>query len=180
MPTSKFATSGALGVALGKVFTPDTSAATFVEGLYPNLALGAHVLATDGSSWILVEMSTGGITGDGYVCTYNEDFLAVMLSDSTELYGKSVGVPNCGAAIIGDYVWLQITGQIEDVRVAASAGANKDLVPTSTAGELDDDVTTGLFVKGLVLTTSRAASAGVAPGYAAQPMVIDVLYEPET
>lgn len=180
MPTSKFATSGALGVALGTVFTPDTSAATYVDGLYPNLALGSHVLATDGSTWILVLMSTGGITGDGYVCTYDTDFTAVMLSDSTELYGKAVGVPNCGAAVAGDYVWLQITGSIEEVQVAASAAANVDLVPTATAGQLDDQVTTGLFVKGLVLTTARAASAGTAPGYAAQPMVIDTLYEPET
>lgn len=180
MPTSKYATSGALGVPLADVFTPDTSAVTYVDGLYPNLALGAHVLATDGSSWIQVVLGVGGITGDGYVCTYDTDFTAVMLSDTTELYGKAVGVPNCGAAVAGDYVWLQLTGSIEEVQVAASAGANKDLVPTATAGQLDDDVTTGLYVKGLVLTTSRAASNGTAPGYAAQPMVIDTLYEPET
>jgi len=180
MPTSKYAISGALGVPLGAVFTPDSASVTYVNGLYPNLALGTQVTATDGSTWIQVLMDTGGITGDGYVCTYDRDFLAIMLSTSTDLYGKSVGVPNCGAAAAGDYVWLQIMGEVEDVQVAASADPNVDLVATATAGELDDDVTTGLFVKGLVLTTARGGTAGVAPGYAAQPMVIDTLYEPET
>lgn len=177
--TSLYATSGALGVSLGTVWSVPTSG-VYSAGDQPPFEAGQVVTATDGSTWIYCVLGTGGVTGTGYVCTYDEDFEAVMLSTSTDLYGKAVGIPACGAAIATDYVWLQMTGTIAEVQVAANAAANVDLVATATAGQLDDGVTTGLFVKGLVLTTARGGTDGTAPGYAAQPMVIDTLYEPET
>ena len=176
MPTSKFATSGALGVALGQVFTPDTD---IINNEYPNLALGTRVTATDSSVWVQVVLGTGGVTGDGYVCVYDEDHVATMVSESNEPYGMPIGVALCGAAIIADYVWLQVAGPCEAIQVAASADPNVDLVATATAGELDDDVTTGIFAKGLVLTTARGGTAGTAPGMLNFPM-FDTLYEPET
>lgn len=177
--TTLYATSGALGVALGQVWTPpDTD--TYNAGDQPPLALGTMVTATDGSEWILCVLGTGGVTETGYVCTFNEDFLAVMLSTSTDVYGKAVGIPASGVAVEDDYVWLQIRGTVAAVQVAANAAANVDLVATATAGQLDDGVTTGLFVKGLVLTTARGGTDGTAPGYASSPLVIDTLYEPET
>lgn len=171
MPTSLFATSGALGVALGQVFTPDTSSVTYVDGLYPNLALGTRVTATDSSVWVLVLMSTGGITGDGYVCTFDENFTAVMLSTSNDVYGKPVGVPICGAAVAGDYVWLQIAGTCSAIRGVALTAANVPLLATATAGEIDDGVTTGLFIRNMVYTTAVGASAGTAEGQLNFPLI---------
>lgn len=177
--TTLYATSGQLGVNLAQIWTPPDSDAYSI-GDQPPFALGQVVTATDGSEWIFVVLGTGGVTETGYACVFDEDFLAVMLSTSTDTYGMPVGIPGCGAAVEDDYIWLQRTGAIAAVQVAANAAANVDLVATATAGQLDDGVTTGVFVKGLVLTTARGGTDGTAPGYAAIPMVIDTLYKPET
>ncbi len=176
--TDLYATSGTLGAALGAIYTPPASTA-YSYGDQAPFAVGMRLTATDGSQWVYVLIGVGGITGTGYVCVYDEAFGAVMLSTSNDVYGELVGVPACGAAVAGDYVWLQIAGTCDEIRVAASADPNVDLVATATAGELDDDVTTGPFVKGIVLTTARGGTAGNAPGILNFPM-IDTLYEPET
>lgn len=176
--TTLYATSGALGVALGAVWTPPDTG-TYNAGDQPPLTPGTRVTATDGSVWVAVTLGTGGVTETGYTCQYDEDFVAVMLSSSNETYGMPCGVPACGVAAEDDVIWLQIAGTCAAIQVAASAAANVDLVPTATAGQLDDGVTTGLFVKGLVLTTARGGTDGTAPGVLNFP-VVDTLYEPET
>lgn len=176
--TSLYATSGALGVALGALWEPPDTG-TYNAGDQPPFALGQQVTATDGSTWIFCKLGTGGVTETGYVVTFDENFEAAMLSTSTDLYGKQCGVPACGVGAELDYCWVQVQGACAAIQVAASAAANVDLVPTATAGQLDDGTTTGLFVKGCVLTTARGGTAGTAPGYLNWP-VIDTLYEPET
>lgn len=176
--TSLYATSGTLGVSLGAIWSVPTSAA-YSAGDQPPFALGQMVTATDGSVWVYVQFGTGGVTETGYACVYDVDFGAVMLSTSNDTYNNKVGIPACGAAIATDYGWLQIFGSCDAIRVAATTDPNVDLVATATAGELDDDVATGPFVKGVVLTTARGGTAGTAPGVLNYPM-IDVLYEPET
>lgn len=178
MPTSQYATSGILGANFADVFTPPTSG-TYSAGDQPPFAVGTIAYGTDGSGWVYVQLGTGGITGDGYVCVYDEDFLAVMLSTSNDTYGDKLGVPQCGAAVEDDYCWLQVLGTSDGVQVAASADANVDLVATATAGQLDDGVTTGVFAKGITLTTARGGTAGTAPAILNWP-VVDTLYEPET
>lgn len=175
--TDLYATSGQLGVALGQIWSVPTSG-DYSSGDQPPFALGQQVTATDGSVWVFVQFGTGGVTGSGYVCIIDKDYGAVMITTSNDTYGMQVGVPACGAAIATDYGWLQRLGPCAEVRVAASTDVNVDLVATATAGELDDDVTTGVFVKGIVLTTA-AVSAGTQPAMLNWP-VIDTLYEPET
>jgi len=177
MATSLYATDGGLGADFNAVFTPPSSGAAYPIGDQAPFAVGTRMRGSKDSEWVYVLYGSGGATGAGYVCRINEDFTATMCSTSNETYGDAAGVPPV-AASEGDYGWLQIKGPCV-VRVAASANANVDLVATGTAGELDDGVTTGIFVKGLVLTTANGGSAGTAAAYANFP-VFDTLYEPET
>lgn len=176
--TTDYATSGQLGVDLAAVWTPPT-AGDYSSGDQPPFALGQQITATDGGVWVFVQLGTGGVTETGYVCVISEAFEAVMLTTSNDTYGDIVGVPACGAAVEDDYIWLQRYGPCPAVQVAANAAANVDLVATATGGQLDDGVTVGEFVKGIVLTTARGGTDGTAPAQLNWP-VIDILYEPET
>lgn len=158
--TSLYATSGELGVALGAIFTPPTSA-VYSIGDQPPFALGTRVTATDGSVWVYVVLGTGGVTNTGYSCVFDENWLAVMLSTSTDTYGTPVGVPACGAAVIGDYCWLQIAGTCAAIRVAALAAENVALFATATAGEVDDGGSTSPYVQNMVLTTTAVGASTV-------------------
>lgn len=162
-----FATSNVAGVNFTDVFTPP-SPGDYNYGAQPAMALGTRVTGSDGSVWVYVVLGAGGTTGPSYVCRYDEDFLAVMLSTGNDDFGEHVGVPVCPAALEDDYIWLQIAGPA-DIQVSASAAANAALSTTATAGQLDD--AGGLIVDGIILTTARPASAGTAPGVLNFPTV---------
>ncbi len=158
--TIPYGNSGVLGVNFAQVYSVSTT-------LYPYTAdipfnLGQISTATDGSQWIFVRYGTGGATGLGYVCVYDEDFLAVMASSSVGGIGDKVGVAPA-AATIGQYGWLQVYGTCDDIRVFTSCAANTVLGTTANAGEIDDTVATH-NISGIVLTTARGASPGNAPG----------------
>lgn len=174
MTTSLFADDGGLGADFNAVFTPPSAGAAYPIGDQAPFAVGTRMRGSQDSEWVYVLYGTGGATGAGYVCRINEDFTATMVdSDDNEPYGDICGVPPV-AASAADYGWLQVKGPCV-VRVAASANPNVDLVPTATAGQLDDGVTTGIFVKGLILTTANGGSAGTAAAYLNYP-VLDTLY----
>lgn len=155
-----FATSNVAGVNFSDVFTPP-SAGDYNYGATPAVALGTRVLGSDGSEWVYTILGTGGLTGPGYVCRYNESFVAAMLSTSNDDFGEHVGVPVCAAASEGDYIWLQIAGTSPGIRVAALCAENAALTTTATAGQLDD--ASGLIVTGIIIT-STAVGAGLQPG----------------
>lgn len=168
--TSNFGTSGTLGVNFAQTFSPPGSS-VYSTGDQPPFQLGAQSQGTDGSAWIYVQLGTGGITGTGYVCVYDEDFQAVMLSTSNDVTGDKLGVPGCGVAIEDDYCWLQVYGSCAEIQVAASTAANVALAATATGGQLDDGVTTGPYAQGIVLTTARTSSDGTAPGVLNWPTI---------
>lgn len=175
MTTTAYAVS-LIGADFNAVFTPPTGSGVETTD-QPPFSLGQIAIGSGGTEWIYVQ-AAAAITGQGYICRINEDFQASMLdSDDNEPYGDPCGVPAIAAAN-DDYLWLQRKGPCS-LRVAASANPNVDLVPTATAGELDDGVTTGIFVKGCVLTTANGGSAGTAAAMLDYP-VTDTLYEPET
>lgn len=162
-----FATSNIAGVNFSEIFTPP-SAGDYNYGAQPPVALGTRVTGSDSSVWVYVVLGTGGTTGVGYVCRYDENFLAVMLSTSNDVFGTPVGVPACGAAVIGDYVWLQIAGTCDNIRVAALCAEDVALSTTATAGVLDD--ASGLIVTGMTITTT-AVGASAQPGLLNFPTV---------
>lgn len=164
---ANFATSNISGVNFTQIYTPPGTD-DYDFGSAPPAALGTIVLANDGSAWVMVVLGTGGTTGPGYTCKYDEDFLAVMLSTSNDTFGDMVGVPACAAAAIGDYIWLQVKGTCPAIRVAALCAENAALTTTATGGELDD--ASGLVVQGMIITTT-AVGAGVQPGILNWPWI---------
>jgi hypothetical protein len=175
--TIPYATSGQLGVNLATVYPAQSTS------LYPYtqtipFALGQQITATDNSVWTFVQFGTGGVTGLGYVVTFDQAFAAVMLSTDNDIYGKKVGVAPA-AAVATDYGWVQVYGTCDDIRCEQDALANAALGPTADAGQVDDAAATGLFIKGMTLTTARGGTDGNAPGILNYP-VIDTVYEPET
>lgn len=177
MTTTLFATDSILGVDFNEVYTaPDGTDDGYLTGDQPPFDVGTRIKGSDGSEWLYVHAAEA-ITGQGYVCVIDESFEATLADTSNEPYGDICGVPAVAAAD-DDYFWVQVLGPCV-VRVAASANPNVDLVPTATGGELDDGVTTGKYVRGLVLTTANGGSAGTAAAMLNYP-VIDTLYEPET
>ena len=155
MANAKFATSG---VIAAKVASTSTS---------PNFELGTRFTGNDGSEFIYVQAS-GAITGPGYVVGIDEDHQAAHLAAAAGgALGDMVGV--APVAFADDaYGWVQIKGPC-DVRVSADCAANVVLAATATAGQIDDAV--GKTIVGLILTTARSDSAGLAPGFANFPVV---------
>lgn len=134
--------------------------------------VGDRVTSYDGKEYVYV-VAGSAITAN-FFCKFSEAYSADMLSTSNDAYGGLVGVPEATIAS-GSYGWLQVKGPAT-VQVSASCAANARLNTTATAGQLDDDATTGAFpVAGVVLTSARAASAGTAPAvlnYPQQGVVI--------
>ncbi len=172
--TIPFATSNVAGVNLSQIDKPLNTTTDgygqFVE-TGSGFKVGTQVTATDGSVWVYCVYGTGGSTGLGYVCVIDEDFAAVMMSNSVGATGDKIGV-SPAVAIATDYGWVQVYGTCDDIRVAASAAANVALASTTTAGEIDDAVANPTKnLTGIWLTTARAASAGNAPGFLNWPTV---------
>src|SRR6185436_9100595 len=152
-------------------FHPSTTFVPYASDV-PQFTLGQQVTASDNSVWVRIKLGTGGVTGAGYVIVFDEAFLGVMMSNSVGGLGDKIGVWAAGAAVIGDYGWVQVYGECDAIQVLASAAANVALASTTTAGALDDSVSTPTInVTGIQLTTARAASQGNAPGVLNWPVV---------
>lgn len=116
-------------------------------------APGTIMFGSDGSAFIYVSFGTGGSTGNGYVCTYDDTYEAVMVTSSNDALGAPVGVAQA-AATSGQYGWLQVLGYTNIFGVA-SALANGRLATTATAGVVDDAGSVGtLYVQGMIFTTA--------------------------
>jgi hypothetical protein len=134
-------------------------------------ALGDCAYGSDGSAWVYVQ-ANGAITGDGYVCTIDEDWQAYMLTTSNDAEGDILGVADVAFAD-NDYGWLQIKG-VCGVLVAANCAANTRINATATAGQLDDDGTAGAHEAwGIWLTTACGGSAAVTAAVLNFPVLIN-------
>lgn len=168
-----YSVTNAAGFAFNQAFTPQSSGyGEAVTGLTtPTIPVGTPADGTDGSKWVFVLVGVGGVTGLGYVVTVDEDFLAVMMSNSVGALGDAIAVAPVAAAA-GDYIWVQRYGTCDDIRVSASDAANAVQASTVTAGQIDDAVATPTKnLTGIILTTARAASAGNAPGFLNWPVI---------
>ena len=160
MVNTNFATSNMIGAR----FDSWTSDAKF--------ELGTVSGGNDGSEWVYVQADAGGVTGAGYVVLIDEDYAADMIdtTNTASAFGQMVGVASA-AATASYYGWVQRKGTAS-IRVAASCAANTAINSTGTAGQLDDDATTGAeVVNGIVLTTANGGAAGTAEGVLDYPSV---------
>lgn len=126
----------------------------------------------NGKEYVYVQSDAGGVTGAGYVVLINRTFAADMIdtTNSATARGLLVGVAPAAVAASG-YFWAQVWGAAS-IRVAASAAAAVALNTTATAGQVDDDATTGAeVVENLVLTTANGGAAGTAAGFLTYPTV---------
>ena len=167
-----YSTSNAAGIDFRTAVTPTaTGYAEAVSGLAPTMPLGTIATGTDGSVWVQCLVGTGGVTALGYVVVIDEDFSCVMMSNSVGGLGDAIGVAPTAAAV-GDYIWVQRFGTVDEIQVSASTGANAVLASTTTAGQISATVTTPTKnLPGVILTTARGGTAGTAPGYLNWPTV---------
>ena len=171
--TIPFATSNVAGVNLSQIDKPIATTDGYGQAveLGSGMALGTQITASDGSVWAYCVYGTGGSTGLGYVMVIDEAWSAVMMENTPGAFGDKIGV-SPAVAIATDYGWVQVYGVCDSIRVAASCAANVPLASTTTAGEIDDAVSTPTKnLPGIILTTARAASAGLAPGFLNWPAV---------
>jgi hypothetical protein len=143
--------------------------------------LGDRATSYDGKVYVFVKLGTGGVTGDGYVCSFGNDYTAIMTDTDVAgsiLEGDWIGVAE-GAGEAGDYGWLQIWGPC-GIRSEQDALANKKLGPTAEAGQVDDAAAVGIFINGMHFGTATGnADAVNTTGFLNYP-TLEIQMEPET
>lgn len=153
-----YATSQTLGVDFTAIFHPSTTGYPYASDV-PPFAVGTIVDATNGARWVYVKFGTGGLTGVGFVCTFDTNFLAVMMTNSVGALGDKIGVGN-GVAVAADYGWLQVSGACAAIQVATLCVANAALASTTVAGVLDDAVGAGTKnISGIFTIATNAGGA---------------------
>lgn len=164
------------GAALAICTTIDTS----LNPEYPALpfALGERTLGTDGSAWVYVKPAAAYAIGTvGYINT-SWTFTALTTSNAT-LSGLSVGVMSqvasatTATATNFDGLWVQVAGGCPGLLVKASSAANVQLYTTVTAGTLiDSSASSAVAINGIVLTTARGGTDGLAPAFLNFPEIL--------
>lgn len=143
--------------------------------------LGTQITTHDDKVYEYVQLGTGGVTGDSYVCSIGEDGQAIMADTGTAgsiLEGDRIGIAEAAGAN-DEYGWLQVYGKC-GVRSVASALANKKLGPTSTAGQIDDAAATGIFINGLHFGSATGGANGTNSTGFINWATFEVQMEPET
>jgi len=170
-------TLNAIGVDIAAIWSSTANAAgTYGENVQPYAPFDAGMIANslNGGVSVYVKVGTGGVTGLGYamVVLLGDYTNAVMMSNSVGSPGDKVGVwLGNGAAVAGDYGWVQLFGSCPSVQTNV-ATVSTAMASTSTAGQIDDATGTGTKnISGLVLTTAKTTSAGLAPCQLNWPVV---------
>lgn len=144
--------------AIGR-FGVDLYAADNPVHVTPSFRAGESV-ELEGDGRAMFVLAETAVTGEGYAVTIDQAGAANMISTLNDLTGRVVGFALCALAA-GEYGWV-ITRGVCNARVAASCAANVVLNVTATAGQLDDDATTGSrVVDGVVLDSANGGAAGV-------------------
>jgi hypothetical protein len=126
----------------------------------------------DGNVWLYCQASAA--VAANYFVVISPTYTVAPITTTNGLLGLRVGSPSAAMAS-GDYGFVQVFGP-STVQVLASAAANTRLNTTATAGALDDDGTaTTKEIRGVALTTARAASNGTAPAILNWPVVSTTL-----
>lgn len=172
-----WSTLNTIGVDITAIWSSAANAAgTFGENVAPYPPFDAGMIATSltGGISAYVKVGTGGVTNLGYVMVVllGDYTNAVMMSNSVGSLQDKIGVwLGNGAAIAGDYGWVQFYGSVPSVQTGV-ATVSTAMASTSTAGQIDDATGTGTKnISGLVLTTAKITSAGLAPAELNWPII---------
>lgn len=168
-----------MGYAIGMKFD-DWLSSDEVLASGKGFGLGDLVTTHDGKIYVYVQLGTGGVTGDGYVCSFGNDYQAIMVDTDTAasiLEGDRIGVAE-GAGVEDDYGWLQVFGAC-GIRSEQQALANKKLGPTADAGQIDDAATTGIFINGMHFGTATGGADAVNTTGILNFPTLEVQMEPE-
>lgn len=172
-----WSTLNTIGVDISAIWSSAANGAgTFGENVAPYAPFDAGMVATslNGGIAVYVKVGTGGVTNLGYVMVVllGDYTNAVMLSNSVGSLQDKVGVwLGNGVAIAGDYGWVQLFGSVPAVQTGV-ATVSTAMASTTTAGQIDDAVTTGTKnIPGLVLTTAKTTAAGLAPAQLNWPVI---------
>ena len=130
--------------------------------------LNDRYVDSEGREYVYVQAS-GAITGAGYTCIIDEAGQAAMVSTSNDIPGARLGVP-LEAFADNDFGFVQIYGDCDAIRGAATAAADTLLVLTATAGVLDD-AATGVRAEGIVLSATVGGAAANVAGFLQYPKV---------
>jgi hypothetical protein len=150
-------------------------------GATRKVALGTIAESYEGKLYVYVQIGTGGVTGDGYVCSFGENHAALMVDTDVAgsiLEGDRVGISE-GAGAASDYGWLQVYGPC-GIRSEQDALANKKLGPTADAGQIDDAAATGIFINGIHFGTATGGADAVNATGFVNWATLEVQMEPET
>lgn len=164
-------TSQQLGVDYTKTYLPVSAATPEIPGL-PFAAGDTSISAADGTEYIFV-LAGSAITA-GQVCVIQTiaTYSAVPITITLAKFGKMVGV--CETAIAsGSYGWMKRKGYTSSgLNVKASCLPFAQLCATATAGRIDDAITTGyVYLKGIVINSTQAATVGTVAGTLNYPIV---------
>ncbi len=129
----------------------------------------------DGDKIYLYVKAGEAITGAGYLCVVDSDYVAEMVDTTSTAPGAGAG-QRCGAAqaaiAANGFGWIQVYGK-GSLRTLASAAVGTELTCSATPGAVDDATTAGLeVINGLSLgTATGGAEATNADAYFNWPYV---------
>lgn len=172
-----FSTQNMANVDVTAVYQGSVSTAgTYSENVQPSppFTPGTMAWASNGSAAVFVTLSTGGATGTGYVVVVplGNYAAAVMMSNSVGALSDKIGIwLGSTVAASGDSGWIQLYGTCAAIRANAAAVVSTALASTSTAGGLDDAVTTGTKNISGIVFTATATGAGNFTGELNWPIV---------
>lgn len=131
-------------------------------------SVGDRFIDQAGNEYVFVEYGSGGATAN-FAVSINAAFSAVMTTNTASLRGEQVGVAQATANAT-DRGWVMIYGRTNIQSEVAVA--NAAMATTTTAGTVDDAAGTGTKqILGLVLTTARVSTAGLAPALLTYPVI---------
>lgn len=146
------------GINFTQVYTPPATGAYNFGTSNPDFVIGTIANGAKGSMWVYCLVGAGAITGLGYVVTINSAFTCVMMSNSVGAFGDKVGVAPA-AALVGDYIWIQVYGAVDQMRASVAGTANAPLASSVTAGAVSTTVTTPTKnLPGMVFTVVQGAT----------------------
>jgi len=139
----------------------------------PEYTVGDCGESGDGKAYVFVKADASGIT-DKFAAIIGAAFVASMASTTTSAPGAGAGLPVgfAQATIAANgWGWLMVRGTT-NIQVAASCALGTQLNTTGTAGQLDDDASSGAeVINGVALTAARGGSAGLANAMLTYPSV---------
>ncbi len=166
MTTANYNTANTAGVNVNQTYTSydqtaAISATNSPDNPGPPFTVGTTVKGTNDSDFVFIKASAAIAVADVVLIT--TAFLAAGITTTNATFGSLVGVAPVAIAS-GAYGWVQRAGNCDGgVNVAGLCAPNVQLATTSTAGALDDAVTTGLKnISGIIITATNTLTTTVA------------------